>query len=129
MGESILITTISCILSVGLLFLVMPWYNALLGYSLTISWNSLPVYLFLTGVIIIVGFLAGSYPAFFLSAFSPVQALKGRLRLGKGGASFRQVLVVVQFSISVFLIVGTIIITKQMSYVGINSLVMITHKH
>jgi putative ABC transport system permease protein len=117
MGESILLTAISCLLSVGLLFLVMPWYNALLGYSLTVSWNSLPVYLFLTGVIIVVGFLAGSYPAFFLSAFSPVQALKGRLRLGKGGASFRQVLVVVQFSISVFLIIGTIIITKQMSYV------------
>ena len=117
MGESILLTAISCLLSVGLLLLVMPWYNALLGYSLTVSWNSLPVYLFLTGVIIVVGFLAGSYPAFFLSAFSPVQALKGRLRLGKGGASFRQVLVVVQFSISVFLIIGTIIITKQMSYV------------
>ena len=117
MGESILLTTISCILSVGLLLLIMPWYNQLLGYSLTVSWNTLPIYLFLISVIIIVGFLAGSYPAFFLSAFSPVQALKGRLRLGKGGASFRQVLVVVQFSISVFLIIGTIIITKQMSYV------------
>ncbi len=117
MGESILLTAISCILSVGLLLLIMPWYNQLLGYSLTVSWNTLPIYLFLIGIIIIVGFLAGSYPAFFLSAFSPVQALKGRLRLGKGGASFRQVLVVVQFSISVFLIIGTIIITKQMCYV------------
>ena len=116
-GESVLLTTISCILSVGLLLFVMPWYNQLLGYSLTVSWNALPIYLFLTGVIIIVGFLAGSYPAFILSAFSPIQALKGRLRLGKGGASFRQVLVVIQFSISVFLIVGTIIITKQMNYV------------
>lgn len=116
-GESVLLTTFSCVLSVGLLLLVTPWYNQLLGYSLTVSWNALPIYLFLIGVIIIVGFLAGSYPAFFLSAFSPVQALKGRLRLGKGGASFRQALVVVQFSISVFLIVGTIIITNQMSYV------------
>ncbi len=116
-GESILLTTISCLLSLGLLQLAMPLYNRLLGYSLTVSWNALPIYLFLAGVMIIVGFLAGSYPAFFLSAFSPVQALKGRLRLGKGGASFRQVLVVVQFSISVFLIVGIIIITKQMSYV------------
>ncbi|HET7118229.1 MAG TPA: ABC transporter permease [Hanamia sp.] len=116
-GESVLLTTISCILSVGLLLLVMPWYNQLLGYSLTALWNTLPVYLFLIGVIIIVGFLAGSYPAFFLSAFSPIQALKGKLRLGKGGSSFRQALVVVQFSISVFLIIGTIIITKQMNYV------------
>ena len=116
-GESLLLTTFSCILAIGLLLLAMPWYNELLGYSLNVSWNALPIYLFLIGVIIIVGFMAGSYPAFFLSAFSPIQALKGKLKLGKGGASFRQVLVVIQFSISVFLIVGTIIITKQMSYV------------
>ncbi|MEP6682279.1 MAG: ABC transporter permease, partial [Parafilimonas sp.] len=116
-GESVLLTTISCILSIGLLLLAMPWYNHLLGYSLTVSWNALPIYLFLIGVIIIVGFLAGSYPAFVLSAFSPIQALKGKLKLGKGGASFRQALVIIQFSISVFLIVGTIIITKQMNYV------------
>lgn len=116
-GESILLTTISCLLSIGLLLLIMPLYNQLLGYSLTVSWNALPIYLFLIGVIIIVGFLAGSYPAFFLSAFSPIQSLKGKLKLGKGGSAFRQALVVVQFSISVFLIVGTIIITKQMTYV------------
>jgi len=116
-GESVLLTTISCILSVALLSLVMPWYSQLLGHTLNVSWNASPIYLFLAGIILIVGFLAGSYPAFFLSAFSPIQALKGKLKLGKGGASFRQVLVVVQFSISVFLIVGTIIITKQMSYV------------
>lgn len=116
-GESVLLTTVACILSVALLLLVMPWYNQLLGYSLTVSWNALPVYAFLTGIIIVVGFLAGSYPAFVLSAFSPVNALKGKLKLGKGGASFRQALVIVQFSISVFLIVGTIIIMKQMSYV------------
>jgi putative ABC transport system permease protein len=95
----------------------MPWYNQLLGYTLNVSWSTLPLYLFLVGVIVIVGFAAGSYPAFFLSAFSPIQALKGKLKLGKSGATFRQALVVIQFSISVFLIVGTIIITKQMSYV------------
>lgn len=116
-GESVLLTTISCILSVGLLLLVMPWYNQLLGCSLTVSWNALSIWLFLVSVIVVVGFLAGSYPAFFLSAFSPIQALKGKLRLGKGGSSFRHALVIVQFSISVFLIVGTIIITKQMNYV------------
>lgn len=116
-GESVLFAFISCLLSIGLLLLIMPLYNQLLGYSLTVSWNTLPVYLFLIGVIIAVGFLAGSYPAFFLSAFSPIQALKGKLRLGKGGSAFRHALVVVQFSISVFLIVGTIIISKQMNYV------------
>lgn len=116
-GESVFITTISCLLAVGLLSLVMPLYSQLIGYSLHVSWNTLPIYLFLTGVILIVGFLSGSYPAFFLSAFSPIQALKGKLKLGKSGASFRYVLVAVQFSISVFLIVGTLMITKQMRYV------------
>lgn len=116
-GESLLLTTISCLLAVGLLFAAMPWYNQLLGYSLEISWNALPIYLFLMGIIIFVGLLAGSYPAFFLSGFSPIQALKGKLKLGKGGATFRKVLVVFQFSISVFLIVGTLIISKQMNYV------------
>ncbi len=116
-GESVLLTFISCLLSVALLLTLMPLYKALLGYSLTVSWNTWPLYLFLAGVILTVGFLAGSYPAFFLSAFSPVQALKGKLKLGKGGSTFRQALVVIQFSISVFLIIGTIIIMNQMSYV------------
>lgn len=116
-GESILLTTISCLLSIGLFLLLLPWYNQLLGYSLNIVWNAQPIYLFLIGIILVVGFLAGSYPAFFLSAFSPIQALKGKLKPGKGGASFRQGLVVVQFSISVFLIVSTVVIMKQMRYV------------
>ena len=116
-GESILLTLIACILSTGLLELLLPYYNSLLGYTLTVSWSALPVYLFLVAVIIIVGFLAGSYPAFFLSAFKPIESLSGKLRLGKGGSLFKQALVVVQFSISVLLIVGTIIIMKQMDYV------------
>jgi putative ABC transport system permease protein len=115
-GESVLLTLISCMLAIGLLQLMMPLYNQLLGYDLTVSWNALPIYLFLIGVIIVVGLLAGSYPAFFLSAFSPIEAIKGKLRMGKGGSFFRQALVVVQFSISVLLIVGTIIIMNQMSY-------------
>jgi putative ABC transport system permease protein len=116
-GESVLLTLISCVLGIGLLLLLMPWYNEVLGYQLTVSWNSSAVYLFLGAVIVFVGFFAGSYPAFFLSAFSPIQALKGKLQMGKGGAFFRQALVVVQFSISVFLIIGTIIIRNQLSFV------------
>ncbi|MDB5063048.1 MAG: FtsX-like permease family protein, partial [Mucilaginibacter sp.] len=116
-GESMLLTIISCVLSVVALILLMPWYKQLLGYNLTVAWNSGPIYLFLAGVILVIGFLAGSYPAFFLSAFSPIQALKGKLRLGKSGTLFRQSLVVVQFSISVLLIIGTIVIMNQMSFV------------
>jgi putative ABC transport system permease protein len=121
-GESLLLTLFSCVLCIGFLKVLMPLYNDLLGYTLTVSWQTWPIYLFLAGVIIIVGFLAGSYPAFFLSAFSPIEALKGKLRLGKGGSIFRQTLVIVQFSISVFLIIGTIMIMKQMNYVKTKSL-------
>jgi putative ABC transport system permease protein len=116
-GESVLITAISCVLALGLLLFAMPWYSRVLGYTLTIPWTSWPLYLFLAGVILVVGFLAGSYPAFFMSAFSPIQALKGKLKLGKGGAMFRQGLVVMQFSISILLIVGTLVIARQMSYI------------
>jgi putative ABC transport system permease protein len=116
-GESMLLTLIACIFSLALMQVLMPFYNQLLGYTLTVSWNALPLYLFLPGVVIIVGFLAGSYPAFVLSVFSPIESLKGKLRLGKGGSLFRQGLVVFQFSVSVFLIIGTIIIMNQMNYV------------
>ncbi|HEY9195253.1 MAG TPA: ABC transporter permease [Mucilaginibacter sp.] len=121
-GESLLLALISCALSIGLLVLLIPSYNHLLGYNLTVSWNSAPIYLFLLGVIVIVGVLAGSYPAIFMSAFSPIQALKGKLKLGKGGNIIRQSLVVLQFSISVLLIIGTIVIVKQMHYIKSKSL-------
>ncbi len=116
-GESLMLALISCALSIGLLMLLMPAYNQLLGYNLTVLWNSPPIYLFLFGVILIVGFLAGSYPAIFMSAFSPIQALKGKLKLGKGGSIFRESLVVLQFGISVMLIIGTIVIVNQMHYI------------
>ena len=116
-GESILLTVMSCILAVGLLFILMPFYNQLLGYSLTVSWTTMPLYAFIAGIIIVVGFIAGSYPAFVLSSFPPIQALKGKLKLGKSGSLFRETLVIIQFSISVILIIGTIIIMKQMNFI------------
>jgi len=116
-GESILVTVISCVLSLGLLSLVMPFYSQVLGYSLPLADHLGALLAFCAGVIVVVGILAGSYPAFFLSNFTPFEALKGKLRLGRGAASFRQGLVVVQFSISVFLIFGTIMVTKQMDFI------------
>jgi putative ABC transport system permease protein len=115
-GESVMLALVACILSIGLLMILMPFYNQLLGYQLIVDWGAPSIYLFLFGVIIVVGFLAGSYPAFFLSSFSPIQALKGKLRLGKGSVFFRQTLVVVQFSISVLLIISTVVIMNQMNY-------------
>jgi len=116
-GESILLAVISCVLSVGLLQLLMPLYSDLLGYKLRVPYTSAYFYLFLFGTILVVGLLAGSYPALILSGFSPIEALKGKLKMGKGGSLFRQTLVVIQFSISVFLITGTVIIARQMNFI------------
>jgi putative ABC transport system permease protein len=115
--ESFLYAALSSLLALGLLQLLMPAYNNLLGYELPSYWTDPMVYLFIFSVIIIIGFLAGIYPALLLSSFSPIESLKGKLRVGKNGAFFRKTLVVFQFSVSVLLIISITIITSQMSYV------------
>lgn len=115
--ESVLYATIACLLSIGLLQVLMSAYNNLLGYKLALQWVDPWIYVFIIGVIIVVGLLAGSYPALMLSSFSPIDSLKGKLKRGKGGAFFRKALVVFQFGISVLLIISVVVMMKQMSYV------------
>lgn len=115
--ESILFATIAAILAVGLLQLVMPAYTGFLGYTLPPYWNNEWLYIFIAGVIIVVGLVAGSYPALLMSSFSPIESLKGKLKIGKHGAFFRKALVVFQFAISVLLIISVTIVMKQMHYV------------
>jgi len=129
LGESLLLAAISCVLSLGLLQLLMPVYNNVLGYALAVPYGSWYLYAFLGGAALATGLLAGGYPALIIFWFSPMEALKGKLQLGKGGAFFRQALVVVQFSISVFLITGTIVITRQMSYIKHKELGIAKRKH
>ena len=116
MMESILFATVASILSFGLAQILMPAYTNLLGYQLPSFWNDTRVYGFIIAVIIIVGLLAGSYPAFLLSSFTPIESLKGKLKTGLKGAFFRKALVVFQFGISVLLIVSVIVIMSQMNY-------------
>jgi putative ABC transport system permease protein len=115
--ESVLFATVACLISLSLLQILMPAYNNLLGYDLPSYWTNPWLYVFVLGVIIVVGILAGSYPAFLLSSFSPIESLKGKLRHGKGGAFFRKVLVVFQFGISVLLIISVVVIMNQMNYI------------
>jgi putative ABC transport system permease protein len=115
--ESFLYAAVSCILAIGLLQLLMPAYSNLLGYKLPSYWNDPYVYLFIVSIIFVIGLLAGIYPALLLSSFSPIESLKGKLRVGTNGAFFRKALVVFQFSISVLLIIAITIISSQMSYV------------
>jgi len=113
--ESVIMTFASTIVALSIIKLVLPWFNDLLGTSLTMEFTSdwfLIPYIFLFALV--TGILAGSYPAFYLSAFSPNQVLKGSHGTSKG--SVRKVLVVMQFSISIFLIVGTLIMYRQIVY-------------
>jgi len=115
--ESILFATVSAVLALGLLQLITPAYTSFLGYALPLYWNNPWVYIFIAGVIIVVGLVAGSYPALLMSSFSPIESLKGKLKIGKHGAFFRKTLVVFQFAISVLLIISVTIVMKQMHYV------------
>lgn len=115
--ESFLYAVISSLLALVLLQLLMPAYTHLLGYELPSFWKDPMVYAFILFIIVVIGFLAGIYPALLLSSFSVVESLKGKLRVSKNGAFFRKALVVFQFSVSVLLIISITIIISQMNYV------------
>lgn len=118
LGESLALSLVALPAAVALIELFLPAFNALTGKDLRIDYfgNSV-VFLGLVGILLFVGILSGTYPAFFLSAFRPAAALKGKLRAGAGSTLFRKVLVVVQFSVSIVLIAGTIIITNQLDFI------------
>lgn len=116
--ESIMLTFFSLLVAIGLVALLLPWFNLLAEKHLTLS--SLPVGITiatLLGIIVAVGLLAGSYPAFFLARFQPLQVLKGKLRTGASGVWLRGALVVVQFIITIGLLVSTFVVYKQVNYV------------
>lgn len=116
--ESILTVFISLILSLVIAWFILPAFNELSGKQLSIGLLSNPLLLPAMLVItLVVGLLAGSYPAFFLSAFQPIKVLKGKLAAGFRTGWLRSTLVVFQFTISVFLIVGTVVIYKQLNYI------------
>ncbi len=116
-GESMTYALLSLGVALVLVRLFLPWFNTLSGKALSLDlWANRGILLGIAGVTVVTGVLAGSYPALFLSSFHPVRVLKGSLKAGSGGAVFRRVLVVVQFGLSVFLIIGTAVVTKQMLY-------------
>jgi putative ABC transport system permease protein len=117
LSESVALTIISLIISVILLIILLPKFNLLAGKSFNLSILYSPVVIIsVIGVILIVGILGGSYPAFFLSKFSPVTVLKGEITQGSAGSLFRKILVVIQFTISVAMIVCTLVVFRQLKY-------------
>jgi putative ABC transport system permease protein len=123
LSESIIISWVAILIALGLLYFTLPWLNKISGQELSIDillkWQVL-VPLFLTPFV--VGFLSGIYPALFMSSFQPVKTLKGIFRVGGSNISFRKVLVVTQFAISIILIITTGIVFQQLHYMQQTSL-------
>lgn len=119
--ESIVLSLFSTLLATGVAQLALPFFNDLADKELVFSFSPLLIG-GLVGVAVIVGFLAGSYPAFALSSFNAVAVMKGNYSGSKGGSWLRNGLVVFQFSISIVLIVGTLVIGKQMTFMQEKSL-------
>ena len=118
LAESMLLTLIAFSVSLLLLWGAIPLINGMMDMNLQFAaLGTGNILLILLGVVLLTGLLGGSYPAFFLSSFQPVFAIKG-IKAGKSGAkAFRKVLVVLQFAISMFMFAGTAIIYNQMQYV------------
>ncbi|MFV1979784.1 MAG: ABC transporter permease, partial [Rhodothermia bacterium] len=119
-GESVLLSLIALVVAVVPVWLLLSTFNTLTGKDIPVSALAQPAMAFgLIGVAVVVGLLSGTYPAFFLSSFRPVEVLKGKLRAGSGrGADLRKGLIVAQFFVSIVLIVSTGIVYLQMDYVS-----------
>lgn len=122
MGEALLLTALALTVAVGLVVLLLPAFEQLTGKKLSLPLESLQGWGMLLGLLVVMGGLAGSYPALFLSSLNPVRVLKGTLRFGSGVQLFRRGLVVFQFVLSMLMIVGTLVIYRQLGYVQTKNL-------
>jgi len=117
LSESFILSFISLIFALIFIKVTLPYFNNLLGANLTLNlftnWYTIPVLILFS---MVVGFLAGSYPALFLSSFSPYEVLKGSVKNSLQKGRLRGVLVVFQFTVSIVLIVGTIVMYRQIRY-------------
>jgi len=114
--ESLLMAFFAFVFSLMLVQLTLPWFNQVAGKQMSILWSNPLFWLLGIGFTLLTGVLAGSYPAFYLSSFQPVKVLKGTFKAGRYAAIPRRVLVVLQFTVSVTLIIGTIIVFRQVQF-------------
>jgi putative ABC transport system permease protein len=116
--ESLVLTLLSAVMAIALIEVGIPLFNNLLNIGLMISYSNISIWLTVAAVVLITGLVSGSYPAFYLSSFSPIQIL--RKRKPNGGIfsiNLRQVLVVGQFSFAIILIIATTVIYRQIQYI------------
>ncbi|WP_288426720.1 ABC transporter permease [uncultured Spirosoma sp.] len=116
-SESFLVVSLAFVGATLLVLVALPWFNTIADKRLSLPWTNVSFWLISLGFIGITGLLAGSYPAFYLSSFQPIKVLKGlRIRTSGLAASPRKVLVVVQFTVSLTLTIGTIIVYRQIQH-------------
>jgi len=116
-GEALLIVSMAIIISLALVILVLPLFNQLTEKQIHIPLADPAFWLIITGLLLVTGFISGSYPALYLSSFKPVRVLKGSLKFSSSALWFRKGLVVFQFMLSIILIIGTIVVSRQVSYI------------
>ncbi|MGD8537349.1 MAG: ABC transporter permease [Candidatus Aminicenantes bacterium] len=117
LGESVIISVLSIPFAIGLYYLLEPAFRNYVNPKVNLAlWDYPLLCLLLLGSVVVIGLFAGSHPAFFLSSFRPVQALKGNIQIGRRGGSFRKILVVSQFVLSILMIVFTAGIRHQLSF-------------
>jgi putative ABC transport system permease protein len=115
-SESILIAALAFLFSILLVFLILPSFNSVADKKISLPWSNPLFWLLGLGFSVMTGLLAGFYPALFLSSFEPVKTLKGTFRVGRYASIPRKVLVVLQFTISTTLVIGTIVVYKQIGF-------------
>ena len=121
-GEALLLAFIATLAALVIVLLLLPAFNQLTGKQLVLPLGSPWSWITLAGMLTVTGFVAGSYPALFLSSMNPVKVLKGAVQFSHSGALLRKGLVVFQFTLSIILIVGMIVIYRQMDYVQTKNL-------
>jgi len=116
-GESLFLTSLAVCIAVLLMALALPLFNQVTQKQMALPFGSIYFWLKLVIITLITGVIAGSYPALFLSSFNPIKVLKSGVRLTSGAVWFRKGLVVFQFVISIVLVAGTIVVSKQVTFI------------
>ena len=115
-SESFLVVVVSFLVAVSLVALALPWFNELAAKAIRMPWSNAYFWLLSVSFITLTGFVAGMYPALYLSSFQAIKVLKGTFRVGRLATLPRRLLVVMQFTVSVALIIGTITVYRQIQH-------------
>lgn len=117
LSESILYSVVSFFFALAIVWLGLPYFNALAGTTISIPWKEWWFLPLMTGSALFVGIIAGLYPSFYLSSFKPIAVLKGSVSRGTRNSTLRSAMVIFQFTTSIVLIIGTFVIYKQMNFI------------